>query len=74
MWVAATATASEFSGSVLSSVLGAPIAGAIVTLGSTVTGTDRKGQFQIHGEGATIGARAYGFSRTFTNVDGRGAL
>src|SRR3954469_15848175 len=72
VWVAVIASASEFSGSVQSSVSGAPIAGAIVTLGSKVTRTDPKGQFHILGEGTALGARAYGFSRSFTNVDGRG--
>ena len=74
LWsVVGIATASEFSGRVQSSVSGEPIAGAIVTLGSTVTRTNQKGQFEIHGDGATIGARAYGFSRTFANVDGPAA-
>jgi hypothetical protein len=72
LWVAAIASASEFSGCVQSSVSGAPISGAIVTLGSKVTRTDQKGQFQILGEGTGIGVRACGFGRSFTNVDGRG--
>jgi hypothetical protein len=73
VWIAAIVSASEFSGSVQSSVSGAPLAGAIVTLGSKVTHTDLKGQFRIVGEGTAIGARAYGFRRSFTDVDGRGA-
>ena len=73
VWVAAMARASEFSGRVQSSGTEAPIAGAIVTLGSTVTRTDQKGEFRIKGEASTIGARAYGFTRTSATVDARGA-
>src|SRR4051794_30356022 len=73
VWVAVMARASEFSGCVQSSATEAPIAGAIVTLGPIVTRTDQKGEFHIRGEGTTIGARAYGFTRTSATVDARGA-
>ncbi len=71
--LAFSAYASEFSGHVQSSVDGKPITGALVTLGSTVTRTDAKGNFQIEGEGPAIGARAYGYSRVQAAVDPHGA-
>lgn len=73
VWVAAMARASESSGRVQSAAMEAAIPGAIVTLGSTVTRTDQKGEFRIKGEGTTIGARAYGFTRASATVDVRGA-
>jgi hypothetical protein len=61
---ASLASAATFSGTVLDSSTGSPIAGAIVTAGSTVLRTDSKGEFQLDANGGTIAARAYGYSRS----------
>ncbi|MDQ2776203.1 MAG: GTP-binding protein [Acidobacteriota bacterium] len=73
MCMAVLAAASDFSGHVQSSTTGNPIAGAIVTMGSTVTRTDEKGNFQLRADGGAIGARAYGYTRSQAGVDARGA-
>ncbi len=70
---ASFAASATFSGMVIDSSTGRAIPGAIVTLGSKVTRTGPKGDFQIDAEGASIAARAYGYSRTQQAVGARGA-
>jgi hypothetical protein len=75
------AAATDFSGKVTDSVTGKvtdsttgrPIAGAIVTVGSTVVRAGGTGDFQIRAEGAIIAARAYGYSRTQIPLDAHSA-
>lgn len=61
--------AATFSGSVVDSGSGKPIAGAIVTLGSKVVQTDGKGEFKVEGDGTEVAARAYGYSRAKVSAD-----
>ncbi len=63
----------DFSGSVVDSITGKPIPGAIVTLGSRVARTDGKGIFEIEGNGTAVQARAYGYTRSQVAADGHGA-
>jgi len=60
--------AADFSGQVVSSVTGKPIAGAIVTAGSQVVGTDAAGVFHIQAESTAVGARAYGYTRAQATI------
>jgi len=46
-----------------------PIADAIVTLGDRVARTDADGAFAIRSVGAQLGARAYGYARTWVTPD-----
>jgi hypothetical protein len=46
-----------------------PIADASVTLGNRVARTDADGTFAIRGVGAQLGARAYGYTRTWVTPD-----
>jgi hypothetical protein len=54
----------SLSGSVIDSMTGKPISGAMVTIGSKVTRTGSTGGFQIDGNESAIQARAYGYTRT----------
>ena len=53
----------SLSGSVVDSMSGKPISGAMVTVGSKVTRTGSTGGFQIEGNESAIQARAYGYTR-----------
>jgi hypothetical protein len=50
-------------GRVLDANTGDPMRGAIVTLGDTVTRTDKDGNFEIRGASPELGVRAYGNGR-----------
>lgn len=63
----------NFSGSVIDGSTGKPISGAIVTVGSTVTHADSKGQFHIEGSGPSVMARAYGYTRAQAPADSNGS-
>jgi hypothetical protein len=70
LWAATSLiAAATFSGAVIDAGTGKPIPGALVTLGSKVVRSDSKGEFKIDGDGAEIGARAYGYSRTKATLD-----
>ena len=56
-------SAAAYSGIVVDALTCKPIPGAFVTLGNTVVRTSRGGRFQIGGEGAVLGLRAYGYRR-----------
>lgn len=58
-----TAGATAFNGTVVDASTKMPIEGAFVTLGNTVVRTNPKGEFQIDGNGDTLGIRAYGHLR-----------
>ena len=49
---ASLVAAASFSGSVVDSGTGKPIAGAIITLGSKVVRADPKGEFKVDGDGS----------------------
>jgi hypothetical protein len=66
------ACAANFSGSVIDSVTGKPISGAMVTFGSKVTRTGANGGFQIDGNSPALEARAYGYTRAQVGADGHG--
>jgi hypothetical protein len=51
------------SGRVTNALSKRPIAGALVTVGSTVLQTDAKGDFQVPKPGASVGVRAAGYLR-----------
>ena len=55
--------AAAYSGAVIDAATEQPIAGAIVTLGSSSVRTDSEGAFQIDGLGTHLGFRAYGYLR-----------
>jgi hypothetical protein len=63
----------SLSGSVVDSMTGKPISGAMVTIGSKVTRTDSTGGFQIEGNENAIQARAYGYTRAQVGADDHGA-
>lgn len=71
--VTSSLAAVVYSGAVLDSNTGKPIAGAIVTLDTKVVRTDQKGEFKIEGDGSAIAARAYGYSRTKVVADSHSA-
>lgn len=52
------------SGTVLDSVTGNPISGAIVTCGDKTVQTDKQGRYTIGSEGFRVSARAYGYRRS----------
>jgi len=52
-----------YDGRILDATTGNPIGDALVTVGSTVTRTDRQGAFHIESEGGTLAARAVGYRR-----------
>ena len=54
----------EVRGQVIDSDSGKLIKGAMVTVGNDVTLTDENGKFTAQGQAATIGFRAYGYTRT----------
>ena len=56
-------SAAAYSGIVVDALTCKPIPGAFVTLGNTVVRTSQGGRFQIGGEGAVLGLRAYGYRR-----------
>lgn len=58
----------EARGKVLDSDSGEPIKGALVTVGNDVIRTDENGMFTVQGQAATIGFRAYGYTRTTVPV------
>jgi len=64
------ASGSQFSGVVLDAGTAKPISGAIITAGSKIARTDAKGRFQIDGNGSTVQARAYGYTRSGITADG----
>lgn len=66
-------TAATFSGAIVDSATGKPIANAMVTVGTKVARTDANGAFQLEGEGTAVSARAYGYARAQSAVDPRGA-
>jgi len=61
--VRALAVPGAYEGRVLDAVTGRPIADALVTVGSTVSRTDRDGMFRIAGEGGRLAVRAVGYRR-----------
>lgn len=60
----APSAALAYSGRVLDAATGAPLAGAIVTLGSEVVTTDDGGRYRLNGNGGVVGARAPGYRRS----------
>ena len=56
-------SAAAYSGAVVDASTCKPIPGAFVTLGDAVVRTSQDGHFQIGGEGAMLGLRAYGYGR-----------
>jgi hypothetical protein len=56
------------TGKVVDAVTLTPIAGAVVTSGSTVVATDDAGRFRLEAAGDSIGIRAVGYLRTTANV------
>ena len=56
-------SAAAYSGIVVDAVTCKPIPGAFVSLVNTVVRTSQGGRFQIGGEGAVLGLRAYGYRR-----------
>lgn len=56
--------AQSYSGQVVDEGTGAPLAGALVTLGQAVVATDEAGRFRLEGEGPRLHARATGYGRT----------
>ena len=67
------ALGANFSGSVIDGSSGKPISGAIVTVGSTVTRADSKGQFHVEGCGPAVMARAYGYTRAQAPANSNGS-
>jgi hypothetical protein len=70
----ASATTGSYSGRVLDAATETPIESALVTVGSTVSRTDREGRFQITGEGSTLAIRAVGHRRSALpaeDIDGK---
>jgi hypothetical protein len=61
--VRALAVPGAYEGQVLDAVTGRPIADALVTVGSTVSRTDRDGMFRVAGEGGRLAVRAVGYRR-----------
>lgn len=57
-------SAAAYDGTVVDALTCKPIPGAFVTLGDTVVRTSQDGHFQIGGEGAVLGLRAYGYGRS----------
>lgn len=57
------------SGTVVDSVTGQPVPGALVTVNTAVVKTDAKGQFLVEANGLKVGARAYGYLRAERSVD-----
>ncbi|MGE0384343.1 MAG: putative glycoside hydrolase [Gammaproteobacteria bacterium] len=57
------AAAAIYRGAVIDADTGAPIAGAVVTLGAVTAATDAAGTFLIEGEGNWVAFRALGFGR-----------
>ena len=57
-------SAAAYDGTVVDALTCKPIPGAFVTLGDTVVRTSQDGHFQIGGEGAVLGIRAYGYGRS----------
>ena len=60
----APGSAAAYSGTVVDALTCKPIPGAFVTLGDAVARTGLDGRFQIGGEGAALGLRAYGYGRS----------
>lgn len=50
-------------GKIYDAITGQPLKDAIITLGDAVARTEANGNFQIHGTGLQLGARAYGYQR-----------
>jgi len=69
---ACSVSAAVYSGVVEDAGTGKPIPNAIVTVGSKVTRTDGQGSFRLDAAGNTVGARAYGYSRTQVALEAQG--
>ncbi len=67
------ALAADVSGRVIGSTTGEPLSGAFVTLGDTVVRANDDGMFHIHGEGNTLGVRAWGHRRKQIPLSSLGA-